>query len=358
MIKNIDLNQDWISKPLDLMQYLKDGKIIENVKMTEIINELNNTSDWRLKVAIIFFLSYSDKKDVKLHIEKYLFDKNEFVRFASIYTLSKLIAENFDSINIETIYDEFDPNRFLFVQNLYTLAGLNCNEINNIRTKLKKCKKFNKIKIDNDQIDILNRYGIKSLWHITHINNLFNILKEGIKCRNQINNFQNIAAFNVLDRRPQWSKEYVPLFFASNTPMLYVVSEQHGCENLVVLEIDPSVLFLDKTIFSDGNIASSETSIYHILSDLENLDWGIIYSDKPAYSKEWKRKRSAEVLVHTNVLPCYIKKIHFFLILNIIDLYKQFWTKLIQVLSNEYDLNLETCFDFYEEGVKGNKVRG
>jgi hypothetical protein len=100
--------------------------------------------------------------------------------------------------------------------------------------------------------------------------------------------------------------EYVPLFFAGNTPMLYVVFENE----IVMLEIDTTVLKIKGCLISDGNIAANKTIISDNLDDLDGIDWEMIYSSIPTYSKEYKRKRSAEVLVPDFVEAKFIQKIH------------------------------------------------
>lgn len=352
MYKKLTFNEDWIKIPLDFYEYWRDETVdIDKNKVTYFLETLKTTSDWKLKVAIIYFFSYINEQYLVNNLIDCLSDENKFVRFSTIHTLYKLSFEKFNSILTDAIYDDFELNRIMCVQNLYKDLQLTFDEINQIRIKFRECKNYSSIKLNKEQIEILNKYNIKSLWHITHINNLFNILKDGIKCRNQINNFQNIAAVDVLDRRPEWSKDYAPLFFASNTPMLYVVSEKYGCENLVVLEIDPSVLFLDGTIFSDGNIASSDTKIFKNVCDLDKLNWNLIYSDKPAFSRDWKRIRSAEVLVNRFVLPCYINKIHFFVVYNALRVYKEFWSIFVNTITDEYGLNIKCVFDLSEEGI-------
>ena len=48
-------------------------------------------------------------------------------------------------------------------------------------------------------------------------------------------------------------QNYVRLSFVENTPMLYFAKKEGRVQNPVILEIDPSIIFLKDTIYSDGN---------------------------------------------------------------------------------------------------------
>jgi hypothetical protein len=152
---------------------------------------------------------------------------------------------------------------------------------------------------------------IKKFWYITSINNLVSILKRGILCRSEINKFEipttDISNRGVQKRRKEFH-QLVPLFFADNTPMLYIMM-QEASDAICLLEIDKAVKDLDDVQFSNGNVASQNTKIYNSLDSFTNEEEEIIFSRSPAYRNEWKRIRSAEVLVPTKVKPKFIKSI-------------------------------------------------
>lgn len=158
----------------------------------------------------------------------------------------------------------------------------------------------------------LQEYGVKALWYLTHIANLSSILNNGILCRNEISQ-RGIEFKDISDPKVQrWRKktyDYVPLFFADNTPMLFVCWQKFPNE-IILLEIDLRIADTEGVLFSDGNIASQETKIYKNFQDLANLDWKIILDRRGAYGKEWKRKRSAELLVPKRVPQEFICCVH------------------------------------------------
>jgi len=162
--------------------------------------------------------------------------------------------------------------------------------------------------------NLLSQYGIRSLWYITHIDNLESILTHGILSRDECRKlpilFSDISEVQVQERRKKYHN-YVPLFLADNTPMLYVVVCDYG-DDIILLELSNKILLLDGVKISDGNVACAETKVYDNITNttLKMLNWSIIYSRKIAYSPEWKRVRSAEILVPKNVESKIIRLIH------------------------------------------------
>jgi hypothetical protein len=152
---------------------------------------------------------------------------------------------------------------------------------------------------------------INNLWYIAHIENLASIFTIGILCRSVIKrlgfDFEDISLWGVQRRRRQFHT-YVPLFIADNTPMLYTVVQQKR-EEICLLKIDKKILEQAGVRFADGNIASDDTRIYESLDFISEADWKILLSRYAAYSRSWKRIRSAEVLVPSRVLPEFIKSI-------------------------------------------------
>ncbi len=151
-----------------------------------------------------------------------------------------------------------------------------------------------------------------SFCYLTHLDNLESILENGILSRDMCHALR-ISPSDISDGRVQSRRHEfhgcVPLFFADNTPMLWVVMKKLG-DKIALLEVDKAVLRTPGAMFSDGNLASCVTNLYENEAALANLDWHIIYNRRGAYSPEWKRVRSAEVLVPDEVGPEHILAIH------------------------------------------------
>ncbi len=166
--------------------------------------------------------------------------------------------------------------------------------------------------------NIVKIIKLKPFYHITHIDNLKSILEKGIFSRSKCtgNNIQikDIADREVLAKRIIQNHDivrYVPLYFASNTPMLYNVMNKYK-ENVVMLEISKEIIALENTYFTNGNYASDETDgVYDNIRNLEKLEWDIIYSTRPAYNNvadhSYKSARMSEILVMDYLPVKYIK---------------------------------------------------
>src|SRR5262245_18660625 len=148
----------------------------------------------------------------------------------------------------------------------------------------------------------MDTYGIRALWYLAHLTNVPSILATGILSH------RHVADRGLPHERIDWSSvqrsrvrlfeiagqrfflhDRVPLFFSCHQPMLYV---QQDRRSIAHLEIDPCVLQLDGSVFTDGNAAANGTRLYARLEDLARLDWRIINTPN-CYSKEYKRKKAA-----------------------------------------------------------------
>lgn len=114
---------------------------------------------------------------------------------------------------------------------------------------------------------------IKKFWYITSINNLVSIFKRGILCRAEINKAEinkfEIPTTDISNRGVQKHRkgfhQLVPLFFADNTPMLYIKMKE-ASDAICLLEIDKAVKDLDDVIAQKEEINSfyfNPEIVYH-----------------------------------------------------------------------------------------------
>lgn len=179
--------------------------------------------------------------------------------------------------------------------------------------------------------DFTNKYKIRYLHYMAHIDNAPSILKHGILSYNKMLqaklSYKNISDAFVQNRRDakvsgtnKTIHDYVPLYFATQTPMQYVITHSASSkkrvdcikeEELIFIDIDPINIFKkDGVVFSDGNAASSSTTFYTSIEDLDKLDWDTIQgpgdyhgTQGMCYKDSWKRKRASEVLVPDCIPP-------------------------------------------------------
>ncbi|MFB9759125.1 type II toxin-antitoxin system toxin DNA ADP-ribosyl transferase DarT [Ectobacillus funiculus] len=165
------------------------------------------------------------------------------------------------------------------------------------------------------------------IFHITHINNLDNILKSnGLHCittiKSQNTIYKNIAHSGIQDVRastgvpvPPYGglHDYVPFYFAPRSPMLYTINQGNvagysdGQDPIVYLVTTVEKIAKDSLpyCFTDGHGIMFFTSFYKDLKDLSEIDWKIMkemYWADTLEDNDRKRRRQAEFLVH-NFLP-------------------------------------------------------
>jgi hypothetical protein len=164
-----------------------------------------------------------------------------------------------------------------------------------------------------------NQFGVTRLWHMTHINNVYNILNHGI-----LNHYDahqlDARLVDISDAGAQrWREniephynrrihEYTALYINPRNPMLYV--RRHLQNELCLLETSLTVLTTNQYLITDGNAASRDTQFYNSVKDLEKLSWEILHAKYWGDLLEGKRKRCAEVLIYPKVLPNFISNIH------------------------------------------------
>lgn len=159
----------------------------------------------------------------------------------------------------------------------------------------------------------------KFFFHFTHIENIPNIIENGLLCTNlkedkKINHF-NIASKEIQNTRhdmkiPNCSRhstihDYVPFYFCPRTPMLLSLLNSKNIDQSRMIYICVSMKKLENknNIFTDESAnRSTSPNFYNNPKDLSKLNWGIIESKKWGIpSEDYKHKRMAEALIYQNV---------------------------------------------------------
>ncbi len=169
---------------------------------------------------------------------------------------------------------------------------------------------------------------IKSLYYITHIDNLPSILERGILSHVKIETerTQFISMFkrktdakdNINKRQkvklPDSRKNllnYTSLFFQPRNPMMYRAIFETGINRLAVLELADAVLNKPEVIIADGNTSDELTQFNPAAQGLQKLQ----QQQKTMQSEWWKecdgskRRIMAECLVPDRVSPEYIHSV-------------------------------------------------
>jgi hypothetical protein len=163
------------------------------------------------------------------------------------------------------------------------------------------------------------RYGINSLWHISHRDNLSSILENGILSHNMAHNIGQKRIVDISDSSVQrWRKrsepcygrpihDYVPLYMKCRNPMLFRLKDRN--ESLCLIEVSLSVLKNSEILFTDGNAASAKTSFYSTADELRYLSWDILNSEYWSEFEDGKRIMCSELLIYSKIEPSHIKRI-------------------------------------------------
>jgi hypothetical protein len=166
-------------------------------------------------------------------------------------------------------------------------------------------------------MDYLQRHGIDYLYHMTYINNLASIIRNGLLSHNEAYR-QGLIEADISDPTVQDIRanridpfynrplhDYVPLYFSPRNPMLYRRREIQ--EDIVILGLDPHLLSEPNIIFTNGNAAASGTIYYTGISMLENLPWNSIRARNWTDIEGGKRIKCAELLVYPRIEPSLIQ---------------------------------------------------
>ncbi len=163
----------------------------------------------------------------------------------------------------------------------------------------------NQILTEDQKSKELNQYGITSLYHMTHIDNLKSILENGLLSHNQahqLDTLTDISDQQVNARRsmndPIYGRslhDYVPCYFNARNPMSY--KRRELANQLVILKIKPTLLLTEGGLFTDGNAASNMTCFFNKITDLSQLSWECLRAYYWNDYCDGKRLRCAEMLI-------------------------------------------------------------
>ncbi len=168
---------------------------------------------------------------------------------------------------------------------------------------------------------IPTEYANRSLYHITHINNLPNIIEYGLLSTNERRRLglthENIAYRDIQGLRSRMLvpcgrgggvHDYVPLYFCKRSPMLYAIiqNEIASEQQIIYLEFPIQILEHYPSVFTN---ASANTHIpptfYADTLELVNLDWDAI--DTWRWGQQYdtninvSQKKQAEALIYRNL---------------------------------------------------------
>lgn len=171
-------------------------------------------------------------------------------------------------------------------------------------------------------IKAFQEYGVRSLWHMTHVDNVPSILDKGLFSKRQINGngqvFQDLSDSGVQDRRSRKNEtvfgrnlhEYVPLYVSPKNPMMFRLGNEYGSSSLALVEISLDAFLKIPFVFTDGNAASNSTQFFGEAQDVGSLPWEVLHAQYWTNFEDGSRKKCAEVLVLNRIPSEYIVNVH------------------------------------------------
>lgn len=276
----------------------------------------------------IYNIYWNEKKyHTKTNVQytRFLFDKNGWSK-EKVY-LPKTNTDEY--IHFET-GDKYDRNDFDYYRNKKVVFEKNDKD------KLGK-QKENKIEIDDKKkvidtslvsdrisinIKILNDLKINAFYHMTHINNLDSIIRNGLYPHNNTYKKTDISNVDVNVRRvrlePIYHKQihsYVPFYFNPRNAMLYRNQKKFG-NSIVILQFKNSLIDINNSIITNANASADNTlftSNVNHLNDQNFINLSNVFADSwnnygnPNY--QIKQTMMAELLIPIVVKNNYIEKI-------------------------------------------------
>lgn len=178
--------------------------------------------------------------------------------------------------------------------------------------------------------NLKDTYGFGGPLHFTDFSNLKSIFQSGYlysrgMCLNNSINFLDGADQEVIEHTNLDVINCVRFYYKERTQTLYVnegIKKKEYFRNAhlpipVYLLFNEEILYLDSTIFSDGNAKSRYTCFGDTVGFIQDMDWHEIFNREPICIEEgrekWeiKRKRHAELLSVEPISLKYLKKIIF-----------------------------------------------
>ncbi len=164
---------------------------------------------------------------------------------------------------------------------------------------------------------------IKSLYYITHVENLPSILENGIFSHGLIEKrnipFKPIYDTGIVSNRKDKATpaglslwDYANVYFQPRNPMLYRVVHEVGAQRLAIIGINPDILKSAGAFITDGNAANTPTEFFNFDIGIKNIEsnWKVINSEWWNSTDGSKRKIMAECLVPNFIPPTKIHSIY------------------------------------------------
>lgn len=309
----------------------RNSKIDKSNNNSKINNEkslINSESKECNTDKSIYNVYWNEEKyHIKTNVQyiEFIFDKNGWSK-EKVYFPETNTDEY---IHFET-GDKYDRNNLDYYGNRkITFKKVDKIEIdkpkeNKLETNNKKKTIHSSLVSDKISVNlkILNDLKINAFYHMTHINNLDSIIKNGLYPHNNIYKKTDISNKDVNDRRvrlePIYHKQihsYVPFYFNPRNAMLYRNQKQFG-NGIIILQFKNSLINIDKSLITNSNASADSTlftSNINYLYDQNFINLSNLFADSwnnnGNSNYQIKQTMMAELLIPNFVGSNHIEKI-------------------------------------------------
>jgi len=164
---------------------------------------------------------------------------------------------------------------------------------------------------------------IRSLFYITHIDNVASIVRRGILAHAEVERqqvpFTPIYDDSIVSRRKETSTpdgrslwDYANLYFQARNPMMYRVIHEKKKDFLAVVAVRSAIMGTAGVLITDGNAANAPTQFFNSVEGLKvvSANWKTIQDDWWRQDDGSKRRIMAECLVLGQVAPEYVEAVY------------------------------------------------
>lgn len=164
---------------------------------------------------------------------------------------------------------------------------------------------------------------IRSLFYITHIDNVASIVRGGILAHAEVERqqvpFTPIYDDSIVSRRKETSTpdgrslwDYANLYFQARNPMMYRVIHEKEKDSLAVVAVRAAIMKTPGVVITDGNAANAPTQFFNSMEGLKvvSANWKTIQGDWWRREDGSTRRIMAECLVLGQVPAEYIEAVY------------------------------------------------
>ena len=147
----------------------------------------------------------------------------------------------------------------------------------------------------------------KLLWHLTALENIESIFKNGLSCRKKLisKSFVDIAHTNILESRAKFGLEnYIPFHFMQKTPFAGKVMKDNKDTEFIYITLHRDFAKKNNFKIINKHPLCEDAKIYDYEEGMANINWKLIDCDDRDYSVHAIRESSmAECIAIYESIP-------------------------------------------------------